>query len=443
MKRHNSEKYCLVLSGGGSKGIYHLGAWKALDEMGIRVEAFIGNSIGAILAGFLAQGKTREMQDIGDNLSADFIMKIPAQFIENGELKIGKANLSAFRDFYHSVIEKKGIDVSPLRNMVHSTLSEQAIRESGHDLGVVTFNLSDFKPRYVFLDEMEEGTVLDYLMASAAFPGLEQTVIGGKSFIDGGIVDNMPYKMALARGYRNIIVVDISGMGVNRKPDIMGTKTVYIKNSVNMGWVFDFSRPFLHRFRMLGYLDTKKAFGRLKGERYFIRPDHRSERVFRRYIKSPKAGRILNYYLPGEDHALPPEMKIRRLLPESMRQNRELLYCLADCAASSFQLDRFREYSLPELARAVKEKKIEEDGKIRSLQEGMTPSRMTNLARNLEVLYKGVRERDSELDSPYYDYLLCTEVLEWGQRLLVRGLMHYYKELPAGLLTADFLSDFR
>jgi NTE family protein len=290
---------------------------------------------------------------------------------------------------------------------------------------------------------MEEGTVLDYLMASAAFPGLEQTVIGGKSFIDGGIVDNMPYNMALARGYRNIILVDISGMGINRKPDITGTKTVYIKNSVNMGWVFDFSRPFLERFRTLGYLDTMKAFGRLKGERYFIRPDHRSERIFRRYIKGPEAARILDYYLPEEDHSLPPEVKIRKLLPESMRQNRDLLYCLADCAASSFQLDRFREYSLPELARAVRDKRKEEDEKIRSLKESMTPSRMPNLARNLELLFKEVRERDGEQDSPYYDYLLCTEILEWGRRLLVRGLMHYYKELPAGLLTADFLGDFR
>ena len=443
MKRLDKEKYCLVLSGGGSKGIYHLGAWKALDEMGIQVEAFIGNSIGAILAGFLAQGKTREMQDIGDNLSADFIMKIPEQFIENGELKIGKADMAAFRDFYHSVLEKKGIDISPLRNMLHSTLSEEAIRSSGHDLGVVTFNISDFKPGYVFLDEMDEGTVLDYLMASAAFPGLEQTVIGGKSFIDGGIVDNMPYDMALARGYRNIIVVDISGMGVNRKPDITGTKTVYIKNSVNMGWVFDFSRPFLDRFRMLGYLDTMKAFGRLKGDRYFIRPDHRSEKVFQRYIKSPEAALILDYYLPDEDCSLPPEKKIRKLLPESMRQNRDLLYCLADCAASSFQLDLFREYSLPELARAVREKRDEEDAKIRSLQDELTPSRITHMARNLEILYKGVSEREGDGNSPYYDYLLCTEVLEWGQRILLKGLMHYYKELPAGLLTADFLSDFR
>jgi len=205
--RRQREKYCLVLSGGGAKGVYHLGAWKALREMGIEVEAFIGNSIGAVVAGFLAQGLTRELEEIGDHIGADFIMKIPEEFLENGAVTIKKANLSAFREFYHSVIEKKGIDVTPMRELLYNHLSEDSIRSSGNELGVVTFNVSDFKPQYRFLEDMPEGSVLDYLMASAAFPGLEQTVIKGKSFIDGGVVDNMPYQMALARGYKNNIVV--------------------------------------------------------------------------------------------------------------------------------------------------------------------------------------------------------------------------------------------
>ncbi|MDA3955463.1 patatin-like phospholipase family protein, partial [Oceanispirochaeta sp.] len=67
-KKRQKEKYCLVLSGGGAKGVYHLGAWKALSELGIEVDAFIGNSIGAIVAGFLAQGQTRALENIGDHI---------------------------------------------------------------------------------------------------------------------------------------------------------------------------------------------------------------------------------------------------------------------------------------------------------------------------------------------------------------------------------------
>jgi hypothetical protein len=39
--------------------------------------------------------------------------------------------------------------------------------------------------------------------------------------------------------------VDISGAGINRKPDIVGTRTVYIKNSINMGGLLDFDREFM------------------------------------------------------------------------------------------------------------------------------------------------------------------------------------------------------
>ena len=52
----HKEAYALVLSGGGAKGIYHIGAWKALIELEISIEAVFGNSVGAIVAGFIAQG---------------------------------------------------------------------------------------------------------------------------------------------------------------------------------------------------------------------------------------------------------------------------------------------------------------------------------------------------------------------------------------------------
>ncbi len=443
-EKHHKDKYCLVLSGGGAKGVYHVGAWRALTEMGIEVEAFIGNSIGAIVAGFLAQHRVKEMEDIGENLGADFIMNIPEEFLDNGSIRIGKANLAAFRKFYRSVIERKGIDVTPLRDLLHKHLSEEAIRRSGNDLGVVTFNISDFKPKYVFLNEMEEGTVLDYLMASAAFPGLEQTVINGKSFIDGGVVDNMPYEMARSRGYRNIIIVDISGMGINKKPNIQGTNTVYIKNSIQMGWVFDFSKPFLHDYRELGYLDTKKVFGRLKGEKYFFIPEARHEKSYRRFIQSPEARQIIDFHLPDlTDSHMSMEKKIGMLLPEGMRQNRDQVYCLADCAAAIFQVKRVHEYTLKDLYHTIREKKAAEDKRIARLKAEITPGERLNLGKNLELLFKEVTKevtrKDEEKDTPYYDYCLCTEILELGQKILLKGLMVYHKELAAGLLAVDFL----
>ena len=39
---HLDSGYCLVLSGGGAKGVYHIGVWRALKELGIGVDAFVG-----------------------------------------------------------------------------------------------------------------------------------------------------------------------------------------------------------------------------------------------------------------------------------------------------------------------------------------------------------------------------------------------------------------
>ena len=82
--------YCLVLSGGGAKGVYHLGVWNALRELGIEVEAFIGTSIGAVIAGLLAQGGTDSLDGLGDSITVDSIIALPETFTADGKLALGR-----------------------------------------------------------------------------------------------------------------------------------------------------------------------------------------------------------------------------------------------------------------------------------------------------------------------------------------------------------------
>jgi len=255
--------YCLVLSGGGAKGMYHIGVWRALEELGVPVNAFVGNSIGAIISAFLAQGLVTELEELGDTIGIETVMKIPDELVKEGSLQIDRTRLAAFRRFSRDILEHRGIDTSPMRNVVYDKIDEDKIRKSGVDLAIVTFNVSDMKPREVFLDDMEHGQLKDYILASAAFPGFDQPVIEGKKHIDGGVYNNLPYDVAISRGYKNIIVVDVSGIGVNRRINTKGTNTIYIKNSVDIGGVLDFDRDTLNRLKTLGYLDAMKAFGRV------------------------------------------------------------------------------------------------------------------------------------------------------------------------------------
>ena len=171
------QPYCLVLSGGGARGMYHIGVWRALRELNVPVNAFIGNSIGAIISAFHAQGLHEELEAIGDTIGIETIIKVPEGLVKDGGFHIDRSRLSAFREFSKSVMGRRGIDTSPMRDLIYRTLDEDKIRNSGVDLGVVTFNLTDLKPREVFIERMEPGKLKVYVLASAAFPGFDRPVI--------------------------------------------------------------------------------------------------------------------------------------------------------------------------------------------------------------------------------------------------------------------------
>ncbi len=337
--------YCLVLSGGGAKGVYHIGAWRALRELGVPVVGFIGNSIGAIIAGFLAQGLDAELEEIGAGMGIYSVLKLPEDLVEDGDLKLDFDALPRLRELTRDFLSSKGLDTSPLRALVEAHIDEDKIRASGVDLGIVTVNMSDLAPREVFIEAMEPGSLPDYLMASAALPGFVQPVIKGKKYVDGGLYDNLPYAVARRRGYRHIIVVDISGVGINRRPEIAGSETIYIKNSIDMGGPLDFNRGFMDRFTLLGYLDTMRVFGRLEGYSYFIMPDDRAERSFRDMLASRDDGRARALLEPSSS-----------LFPARMRHDRRLLLKMLECAAITLDIERVRAYTYEELARAIAER---------------------------------------------------------------------------------------
>lgn len=273
----NEQPYCLVLGGGGAKGVYHIGVWQALKEMNIPVNAFIGNSIGAIVAAFLAQGAEAQLLNIARSMTINSLIRLNKDIALADSDKVRGQSLSYWQGVYKNVVENKGLDTTPMRSALEEQLDEKSLRAANFDFGITTVNLSDFKPREVFIEDMEPGQIINYIMASAAFPGFSNPKIKGKKYIDGGLYDNIPFNMAKRRGYRKIILVDVSGIGLHRRPKTDGTQTVHIKNSIDMGNAFDFDPDFIDSFIKLGYLDTMRTFGKLIGYQYFIEQDDHAE----------------------------------------------------------------------------------------------------------------------------------------------------------------------
>jgi NTE family protein len=396
------EPWCLVLSGGGAKGVYHIGAWKALVELGIPIQAFVGNSIGAIVAGFLACGKQRELEQVAATIHLGTLVDLPE-------------GPGAALEFGRSLVAKGGLDTGPLRRLLEEHVDEGRLRGTEVDLGVVTINISDLQPREVFLEEMEPGTVVDYLMASSAFPGFAPSTIEGKKHIDGGLWDNLPYEMARSRGWKKIILLDVSGLGLNRRPDFEGAQTVYIKNSISLGGAFDFDRDFLDRFGALGYLDTLRAFGRLAGRYAFVQPDPNLE------------GRFLRHSVRTGARWEP------KVAPKALRHDPRHLMVLLDCAAAVLELDRFRAWTYSDLAAAIAEKAASEDEAVVAALTG----------KGIVALVRAAIETRTLTESPYRMARLVEACFRGRTRtMLDRMLVALIPELPGARAYFGSISGF-
>lgn len=263
------QKYGLVLAGGGAKGAYQIGAWKALRELGIEFNAIAGTSIGAINGALVAQGSFETAIRFWSEAELTNGINLPFETKE-GENPFNVGNMP---QLLHEFVRNKGIDISPARKIVEDNISEEKVRAANIPLAVVTFNLNNMKPVEMFVDEMPEGTMIDYIMASARLPGFNRQGPDDAQYLDGGVYDNAPLGILRRHGLNRLIVVDISARkGVAHKEDWSCANIVYIRPYVpeDLGTVLQFDREMNERRIQMGYYDTKKAFGEIYGKDYYF-----------------------------------------------------------------------------------------------------------------------------------------------------------------------------
>lgn len=329
------KSYALVLAGGGTRGIYQIGVWKALKELGIRCDVIIGSSIGALNAALMAQGDWEAAHRLWSDISMASIVKLPKK-----ETQVGSW-LKSHSRFLGKLLTKGGFDTEPLRQMIEKNIDENRLRKSGVRLGLTTFNLSDFRQQELFLEDIPEGSLSDYLLAATAFPGLRSQRINGDRCLDGGMADNIPFQLIRDSGYKNIIVVDISGLGRNKTPNCIGVNLVYIKNSIDFGklttvfGVFDFRREFLENFEKLGYLDTMKVFGCCGGIDYFIENDDLSQKFAEKLKESDRI------------------REFRQLIPKNLRYYYQPQIAVVDLLAQQASLKRIKLYRFEEICAEI------------------------------------------------------------------------------------------
>lgn len=255
----------LVLSGGGLKGAYEVGVYKALQELNIKVDAIVGSSIGAINGAYFLQDDLSKIEDLYSNIKITDIVDLKRTNISNNIFDV--ANLV---DLSKEYIKNNGIENTAIRKIMEKSLDLDKIYASKIDYGLIAFETDSKKPIELFKKDIPKDKLIDYILASACFPIFQQQKIDDKKFVDGGFYDVAPVNMLLEEGYEDIILIDISGIGIDRKNIKNNAYLKVIRHSADVGGVLDFDHDHLIRNMKMGYFDTKKAYGKLQGHYYYF-----------------------------------------------------------------------------------------------------------------------------------------------------------------------------
>ncbi len=223
-------KVGLVLSGGGAKGLAHIGALKTIDSLGVKIDYVAGTSMGAIIGGLYASGYSGKQIDSifkrvdFDELISDNLPRYAKTFYErdNSEKYAIVLPFDNFKVQIPSAISK-GQNVF---NLFSKLLLHVSDIHDFENLPIPFFciatNIETGEP--VLLDS---GSLPQAIAASGALPSVFQPVIiNNKILIDGGVVNNYPIDELRAKGMNLIIGVDVQDALVERNelnsaPDIL------------------------------------------------------------------------------------------------------------------------------------------------------------------------------------------------------------------------------
>ncbi|MDD6756549.1 MAG: patatin-like phospholipase family protein [bacterium] len=250
----------LVLSGGGSKGSYQIGVWKALKKLHIKFDIVTGTSVGALNGALITQKSYFRAIKLWKKINLKLLF---------GENAIDSTNdLKVMTMYGKEFLKNGGMEVKKLENLIEKEIRYKKLMKSKINYGLVTFNLTTKKPVQITKKEIPKHLIGDYLMASAScYPAFKQKNIEGERYIDGGFFDNLPINLAIEMGADEIVAVDLSAPGFNKTPR-KKVPTIKIKPNNKLTNFLNFYEEGAKRNIRLGYNDTLKKFGKLEGKKY-------------------------------------------------------------------------------------------------------------------------------------------------------------------------------
>ena len=354
--------YGLALEGGGAKGAFHIGAYKALHELGIEINAVAGTSIGALNGAIIAQGDFETGYEWWRKMDTAMLFDIDKASIEKHIGKqVSKNMLALWSKLIKDMVSSRGLDTKKIRDILEEVLDEEKIRNSGMELGLVTVSVTDWKPVEIFMEDIPNGKLIDYLMASANLPVFKLRPLDGKYYLDGGFYDNCPVNLLGRRGIKDIIAVRTFGLGRIRKVDD-DINVINILPSKDLGKILIFDNDTIKENLKMGYYDVMRSFKNLRGNWYYIEPVKNDGDILDKLLALPQheleklAGEM------GYTGQLTRRVLLEKMLPElaaltghkNGEEYQDIVSGVLEYAAQSAGIDRYSIYSLPKLAKQIR-----------------------------------------------------------------------------------------
>ncbi|CAH2212682.1 patatin-like phospholipase family protein [Tepidibacter aestuarii] len=314
----------LILEGGGSKGSYQIGAYKALKEIGIDFDGIAGTSVGALNGALIVQDEYERAHEIWSNITPQKVINIENEVFEKiKDIDINIKNFNMIIKILSNTLNNKGLDISPLRAMLTEYIDENKIRNSKKDFGIVTVSINSLKPQRLFLDDIPQNMLVDYLIASSSLPIFKLEKINGKLYLDGGFYDNLPIGLLKDKGYDELVVIRLYGIGRTKRVNTKGMKILYINPSEHLGPTLNFNKTRSERNIKLGYHDALKRLSQLYGNRYYFKVDETCDEFYFNLMKNMNNNTVTKL---ADKLKIKGEASLRLLLEKIVPKLGELLH---------------------------------------------------------------------------------------------------------------------
>lgn len=230
-------KTAIVFSGGGSRGAYQVGVWRALNELNIKADIVVGTSVGAITSALYIAGNIESAIKIYSHLDIQTIF-------ESNKLKPLSKPVNLIK-------------------AIKDNINYDKLMKSKIEYGLVTTKYPSLRSVKITKKDLTLDNYANFIVASCAIPFVfKASRIEHKRYIDGGVRNPVPVKFAESLGADKIIIVNTSILKPRYK--VKNSDYIYIKPSKKLVSPIKFNAGNSEELLELGYQDTMNVFNDVK-----------------------------------------------------------------------------------------------------------------------------------------------------------------------------------